>query len=132
MSIPAVANTSADQHVLQAKTLATVNSCIRAAWEESTHVRYDAALRSVANPAESASGLSLLPCDSDTKLMCLFASLDGKPWGTISTARAAVRAWHQERGLVDPFDSAWTDRASRFWKSFKKRADHTLSRAKEP
>eukprot|EP00959_Pyramimonas_sp_CCMP1952_P432775 9062969-Pyramimonas_sp.AAC.1 len=65
-------------------------------------------------------------------MMCLFASLDGKPWGTISTARSAVRAWHEERGLVDPFDSAWTDRAARFWKGLKKRADHTLSRAKVP
>eukprot|EP00959_Pyramimonas_sp_CCMP1952_P379684 7953220-Pyramimonas_sp.AAC.1 len=46
LNTPAATDTTADQRAFQARASATVNSCVRAAWEESTHARYDAALRS--------------------------------------------------------------------------------------
>ncbi|CAK0895822.1 unnamed protein product [Prorocentrum cordatum] len=62
LNIPAVANATADQRAFQARAFATVNSCIRAAWEESTRARCDAALRSVANRAESDAAAAAFCC----------------------------------------------------------------------
>ena len=82
--------------------------------------------------AEAMLGVDLLPCDTDVKLMLLFARFDGAPWGTISASKCAVRAWHLERGLNDVLQSVWSERVSLFWKGLKKRVYHSKQSAKRP
>ncbi len=64
--------------------------------------------------------------------MLLFSAMDKRPWASVTVARAAIRAWHEERGLESAFDAAWTPRAALFWRGLKKRADTSLSKAKMP
>ena len=111
-------------------SLDVIQGCLKACWEPSTLARYNGILEGAVCDAESALGVELLPCDSDVKLMLLFARFDGAAWGTISANKSAVRAWHAERGLCTVFQSAWTERSCLFWKGFKKRADHSKVRAK--
>ena len=77
-------------------------------------------------------GISVLPADSDVKLMTVFAGMEGRPWTSITALRAAVRAWHVERGCLAVMERAWTDRAFQFWAGLKKSADHTRAHAKRP
>ena len=114
------------------KAAAAIHRCWDASWEDSTRNRYDATLRSVVSSVEADAALSLLPCDSDTKVMVIFAGMVGQPWGTIGTAKAAVRAWHVQRDCLSVFDEAWTSRTWHFWRGLKKLADHSLRRAKRP
>ncbi|CAK0864261.1 unnamed protein product, partial [Prorocentrum cordatum] len=114
------------------KAAADIDRCLAAAWEPSTRSRYDATLRSVVSTVESDTAMSLLPCDTEEKVMVLFAGMIGQPWGTVGAAKAAVRAWHVERDLLAAFDLAWTPRAWHFWRGLKKLADHSLRHAKRP
>ena len=107
-----------------------IRNCLRATWEPSTVARYNSVLEGAVAEAESVLGVDLLPCDTDIKLMLLFARFDGAPWGTISASKCAIRAWHLERGMSDVFQSVWSERSLLFWKGLKKRADHTKSHAK--
>ena len=109
-----------------------IKLCLRATCEPSTVNRYNSVLQGAITETENAMGIDLLPCDSDIKLMLLFARFDGAPWGSVSAAKCAVRAWHLERQLSSLFQSSWTERAFLFWKGLKKRADHTKSAAKRP
>ena len=111
---------------------ANIHACLDAAWEDSTRTRYDAALRGMVSSLESSTQVALLPCDTDDKLMLLFSGLLRRPWGTVSTTKAAVRAWHVERDILCSFEAAWTTRAWHFWRGLKKLADHSLRRAKRP
>ena len=123
---------SYSHELARGRASAVIRSCLEATWETSTIARYNAVLEGAVTETEQSMGLELLPCDSDIKLMLLFARFDGAPWGSVSVAKAAVRAWHLERELGDTFQSAWTQRAFFFWKGLKKRADHTKSAAKRP
>jgi len=116
----------------RARLSGIVEACIRGAWEPSTRSRYESALKVVVGSSEVALGMELLPLDNDQKLMALFARMDGSPWATIGVNKAAVRAWHVERGLVSVFDGAWSELALRFWTGLKKRADHTRTGTKRP
>ena len=97
-----------------------IKTCLQANWEPSTVARYNSVLEGAVVEAEALMGIELLPCDSDVKLMLLFARYDGACWGSVSAAKSAVRAWHLERGLNGVFQLAWTERASLFWKVLKK------------
>ena len=109
-----------------------VKICLQATWEPSTVARYNSVLAGAVAEAEAFMDVALLPCDTDLKLMLLFAQFDGMPWGSISASKCAVRAWHLERGCSDVFEAVWSERALMFWKGLKKRADHSRRRAKRP
>ena len=66
------------------------------------------------------------------ELMLALSQYEGRPWGTTTTARAAIRSWHLQRGLEDFCDNAWTARAVASWRGWKKKADHSRSSAKRP
>ena len=114
------------------KAASDIHACLDAAWEDSTRARYDATLRGMVSSLESTTQIALLPCDAEEKLMLLFSGLVRRPWGTVSAAKAAVRAWHVERNLLHSFESAWSPRAWHFWRGLKKLADHSLRKAKRP
>ena len=111
---------------------ANIHACFDAAWEDSTRARCDSTLRGMVSSLESSTQAALLPCNGDDKLMLLFSGMVRRPWGTVSTAKAAVRAWHVERDSLHLFEAAWTPRAWQFWRGLKKLADHSLRRAKRP
>ena len=116
----------------RAAAAAAIRRCIAGAWEPSTRTRYQNALHQGVDSVELELGISVLPADSDVKLMTVFAGLEGRPWTSITALRAAVRAWHVERGCLAVMERAWTDRAFQFWAGLKKSADHSRAHAKRP
>ncbi len=121
---------SQDTQEFRKNAASTIEACIGAARGPSTVARYSSVIRALVNQTESKAEAALLPCDSDEKFMFLFASMDKRPWSSVTVARAAVRAWHEERGLEALFDAAWTPRAALLWRGLKKRADLSLSKTK--
>lgn len=110
----------------------TAAECIGDAWGQRSKRTYESSLKVGVGGAEVEVEADLLPIDSDSKLMAVFSRLDRKPWGTVSTLKAAIRAWHWSRDLSAVLDGAWTERAQLFWQGLKKRADHSATRAKKP
>jgi hypothetical protein len=119
------ASSSAQGHREALVQVAT--SCLSSAWESSTIATYESSLRVHVQGTERLVEASLLPLDSTDKLMLLFASVDGSPWGSIQIMKSAVRAWHNTRNLFNVFDECWDARALQFWRGLKKRADHSHS-----
>ena len=126
----AVPGSDADTERRRRETIAS--ECISAALADSTKRRYESVLRLSIGGSMVALDAALLPVDSDSKLMAIFADMVGTPWATICSNRAALKAWHVAEGLDAEFTASWTDRAGRFWAGLKRKADHTNVRAKLP
>ena len=109
-----------------------VQSCLQEAWTPGTRSTYEAMIAKTVGDAQLACSMNFLPLDSDTKLMLLFAQVDGAPWSTIQVLKCAIRAWHLERNCLPSLSLAWSERAYHFWAGLKRRADHSRSRAKRP
>ena len=100
-------------------------SCVAAAWADSTRRTYEQGLRLNVGGAEWEVGASLLPMQTASQLMAVFARMDGMSWNTIQLNKSAIKAWHLSRGLLSAFEGAWSHEALLFWQGLKRRARHT-------
>ena len=134
------------QQVVRAAIVGAANECMGSAKANSTTRVYNSILDKIVPSAESGSGMRLLPCESDEQFIVLFSHVllsfssglgplnaDGEKsirWSYVRSARAALAAWHESRGMPSILDS-WAPRMRSFWAGLKRRAVHTVAN-KEP
>ena len=134
--------TSHQQAVVRAAIVDVANSCMASSKATSTNVVYNGILDKIIPPAESGSGIRLLPCETDEQFIVLFSHLlitstlgsgpvnsNGEKsirWSYVRSARAALAAWHDSRGVSCVLDS-WSPRMCSFWEGLKRRAVHTVT-----
>ena len=141
-SLPGPVSVSHQQASFRAALVSAANECISHSKADSSVRLYNSILDRIIPAAEAASGIKILPCDSDEQFIALFShhlvSNSSGPgpvnaigdrsvrWSSVRTLRAALSAWHASRGIGSALD-AWTPRMLAFWAGLKRKAVHSVT-----